>query len=870
MTVVTILGVAGVIWQWREAVYQRGVTAQTLIQLAATARETELAREKEALQRVAAESAREQEAVQRKAADEQRAIAVGALAEAERSLYFNNIDLADREWTANNIGHVDQLLSASPAALRNWEWHYLSRLAHAESASFAAADTPVLAFAVSPDGTEATTISSDLTAARWDLRTRRQIRVTKLDGTPGMDFGRTALSADGRVFTASILRIEKGTLSGESRVWDTVTGRALWTLPYELTEQAFTNYSAMAVSRDGTRLITASPERVAPAPGSMDTPEQVRAALLQAVTQMQSGASQAAAKPMSRLRVWDARTGTPLPAPGVVPGRVSSLTLSPDGSRVIVDTGTRGTAATQVVTFATLNDLQILDVASGKVVATLNHSGSATAAFSPDGQTVAAGMPAGVRVWSSAGGDERWSWTGPGAGALTFSPSGRFIAVGLMDKSIHVLEAATGRALARFTGSTAPIRAITFAGSDADLLSVDAGTMRHYQFLEAAPTRVSAGPADMIAAAGVSSDGRRLVTIDRAGGLRSWDVETGLVLFNSPAPPKAPVNLALLAFQLGPLNSQLLLSGDGQRSAMLKTLVFDVGDGRAELRTELRLTDVTTGKEARLFRTAGGGKETSDPALIRQASQSPRMPMALALDATGNHAALVTMRSGVTPGSDSAKVALIGSEMSLWSTANDRPTATVMLPNTMVSSAQMSPDGRHVAVVTGAYSVAGPVATEYRVYDVGTGRFVAAFRAAKESAPVVFSRDGNLLAAETARNTITIWDLTRGGRALVLPEHATPVTKLAFSPDGTRIASLSAQGITLFDARSGNQLLVLHTTGGPLTTSEFIAPGKFSGTVTTLRFSADGRQIIQTTIGNDPAGIKVQFRTWDGSPQAKR
>src|SRR6185436_10901809 len=112
-----------------------------------------------------------QEAVQRKAADEQRAIAVGALAEAERSLYFQNIDLADREWTANNIGHVDQLLSASPAALKNWEWHYLNRLAHAEAASFAATDRSVLAFAVSPDGSQATTINSDLTAAVWDLHT---------------------------------------------------------------------------------------------------------------------------------------------------------------------------------------------------------------------------------------------------------------------------------------------------------------------------------------------------------------------------------------------------------------------------------------------------------------------------------------------------------------------------------------------------------------------------------------------------------------------------------------------------------------------------------------------------------------------------
>ena len=53
-------------------------------------------------------------------------IAENALGAAERNLYFNNVDLADREWTANNIGHVDQLLAASPTGMRNWEWRYLS------------------------------------------------------------------------------------------------------------------------------------------------------------------------------------------------------------------------------------------------------------------------------------------------------------------------------------------------------------------------------------------------------------------------------------------------------------------------------------------------------------------------------------------------------------------------------------------------------------------------------------------------------------------------------------------------------------------------------------------------------------------------
>ena len=83
------------------------------------------------------------------------------------------------------------------------------------------------------------------------------------------------------------------------------------------------------------------------------------------------------------------------------------------------------------------------------------------------------------------------------------------------------------------------------------------------------------------------------------------------------------------------------------------------------------------------------------------------------------------------------------------------------------------------------------------------------------------------------------------------------------------MATLSTQGITLFDVRSGNQLLVLRESNGPFSVREFIAPGKVSGGGTTIAFSADGRQIVQTQVANDPKGIKVTFKVWDGSPVTK-
>src|SRR5262249_32162415 len=46
----------------------------------------------------------------------------------ERTLYYQRIALADREWSANDLGHVEHLLEACPLERRDWEWHYLKRL----------------------------------------------------------------------------------------------------------------------------------------------------------------------------------------------------------------------------------------------------------------------------------------------------------------------------------------------------------------------------------------------------------------------------------------------------------------------------------------------------------------------------------------------------------------------------------------------------------------------------------------------------------------------------------------------------------------------------------------------------------------------
>src|SRR5207302_348873 len=116
---VAALGFAGVVWEWRQAEGQR---QQTL----------------------------------------------AALQEAEASLYFNHIALADREWSANNVARTEQLLADCPPGLRDWEWHYLNRRSQADRWTRVRHAASLFGVAFSPDGSRLATGGGDNLVHVWD------------------------------------------------------------------------------------------------------------------------------------------------------------------------------------------------------------------------------------------------------------------------------------------------------------------------------------------------------------------------------------------------------------------------------------------------------------------------------------------------------------------------------------------------------------------------------------------------------------------------------------------------------------------------------------------------------------------------------
>ena len=545
-----------------------------------------------------------------------------------------------------------------------------------------------------------------------------------------------------------------------------------------------------------------------------------------------------------------------------------------------------------------------VDAASNNSLAELHgHTGWVnSASFSPDGtRIVTASIDKTARVWDATTGEsvvelkEHTGWVY----SASFSPDGTRIVTASGDRTARVWDAPTGKPVAQLWGHTDRVLSASFSPDGARIATVSAdGIARVWEAATGKCVAELEGDERCINSAAFSPDGTRVVTASSDGTAFIWSVETGesvsefgLGLFTSRTarglPPSAGPsfspdgNRIVTATDEGTVCVWNAATGEPVtelkgHTGSITSASFSPDGTRIVTASEdatARLWDATTGDSVAELRGHTGSINyasfSPDGTHIATASHDGT---AHVWDATTGDS--VAELRGHTGSVNSASFSLdnmqivtssVDGTARLWDPQSPDSTTQLQGDTGPVHAASFSPDGAHI-VTRLDWKTA-------RVWDLLTGESVTELKI-RRAGPVsqfVFSPDGTRIATVSVFPNVVprLWDAVTGQLLTELQGPTGAVESAVFSPDGARIV-VALQFGTSSDREDGSSTFVPSdkgrarvydaATGEPLADFE-----GHTGLVRSALFSPDGTRIV--TASSDGTA-----RIWDaatGTPVAE-
>lgn len=475
-----------------------------------------------------------------------------------------------------------------------------------------------------------------------------------------------------------------------------------------------------------------------------------------------------------KVRVIDVETGWTVVEIGA--DFTMSAALSPDGEQVAFGNGDAATVA---------------DATTGKVLHLLSRSDDASPtdlAWSPDGRWIATtGHHGTAAVWDAATGDLELTIPGHTGHIweLDWSPDGTRLATAADDGTAHVSEISDSGARSLFTFSAQEtsrgggLGGVAFSPDGQRLMTGD-GAITSVTIWDAAATGGGEW-ANVAAHAQFTPDSRGLLSGDDDGSVFFVSADTGERLSTILPPSRRR------------FWGWKELSGDGKLLATLGprgVTVWEVATGAPRFTLPWRGADfVPTMKWSRdstllAVSFIASGRRGEVVVVDASGTELARLPEArghftnsVSFSADGR--LLATTRWGI----DSVDPTRMPATIWDWERGQvvDRVDASAEF-------VEFAPSGDLIAT-------SRPVEGVADVWDAETGRRTATLTASAHVLDLAFDAAGTQLATAHADGTIRLWDPRSGVQTLVLQGDGDPVEVVAFSPDGSRLASTGDTGI---------------------------------------------------------------------------
>jgi WD40 repeat protein/tRNA A-37 threonylcarbamoyl transferase component Bud32 len=550
--------------------------------------------------------------------------------------------------------------------------------------------------------------------------------------------------------------------------------------------------TSIAFSPDGKRLASASADRTVrlweTATGQQLLCLQGHQGSVTCVAFSHDGRHIASGSEDKTVRIWDLDIGQTTLEFKEHQSPVKAVAVSPDGTRV-------ASASGEVIVWDAITGAMVQRGLSGMSVA-----------FSPDGQQVAAGgtlgegdhrQKYGIRIMDVRTGKIHSVWEGHKRviTQLAFRPDGKQLASSSADRTLEVWDVAAGKQAFTFHEEAA-VLSVAFSP---DGLRMATGSEDRTVKLWSPPGSGlrTLGPASgHINNVDFSPDGRR-VTGGQSGLAVVWDVISGTIASRQRpqvpcdgyaraawSPDGARIGLGSWLWELAPgaANRPSLDTSDLDRGTAKRGMGTAFSrDGKLLAAgvddRSVGVWDVSTGRRLQMFDVTVGYRH----------NRVEGWPCCVAFSADGQRLAVGCAGSPDLPGS-----------LQLWDLATRQ---VVLTPKGFfgggVSSVAFSPDGKQLAAAVGFYQGGDKDNLgEVRVWDAATGQPVHTLRGHPSCVwGVAFSPDGTRLASaggqrlSQAPGEVIIWDMHTGQCVCSLQGHVGVVYGVSFSPDGRRLAT---------------------------------------------------------------------------------